>query len=348
MWVPGCYPGRVVLAKGVARIVRPQSWHPPIEPTSDEQVVIKLIKRAKLFVFLREHRHEIFDEDFQEQLGVIYRESRLGQPPVPPAKLALATILQAYTGVSEDEAIEAMVMDRRWQLVLDSLEEREAPFSKGTLVNFRKVLIEHELDRRLIERTVEVARSRGGFGSGRLRAALDSSPLWGAGRVEDTYNLLGHALRKAVGMIARQQGRGLAEVAEEAGAEVLVGGAGSLKAALDLDWDDPEQRTRALVRVLGALEAIEEYCSGEYGAFSLQKRRKPDRPSRPRGACESRTWRKRPTGRPACAGGWRVSGKFRWRTQRCAMAEKAKAAASTVTNATCCATLTPSWSGRWG
>jgi hypothetical protein len=35
---------------------------------------------------------------------------------------------------------------------------------------------------------------------------LVSSPLWGAGRVEDTYNLLGHALRKAVGVIARQQG----------------------------------------------------------------------------------------------------------------------------------------------
>jgi hypothetical protein len=232
--------------------------------------VIKLIKRAKLFVFLREHRHEIFDEEFQEQLGAIYRQSRLGQPPVPPAKLALATILQAYTGVSDDEAIEAMVMDRRWQLVLDCLEEREAPFSKGTLVNFRKALIEHELDRRLIERTVEIARRRGGFGRGRLRAALDSSPLWGAARVEDTYNLLGHALRKALGVIARQQGRGLAEVAEEAGAEVVASGAGSLKAALDLDWDDPEERIRALVRVLEALEAIEGHFTGEDGTFCPQ------------------------------------------------------------------------------
>jgi len=153
---------------------------------------------------------------------------------VPPAKLALATILQAYTGVSEEEAIEATLMDRRWQLVLDCLEERRAPFSKGTLVNFRHALIEHEFDRRLIERTIEVARRRGGFGPGRLRAALDSSPLWGAGRVEDTYNLLGHALRKALGVIARQQGRGLADIAVEAGAGVLRSG-GSLKAALDLD-----------------------------------------------------------------------------------------------------------------
>lgn len=58
------------------------------------------------------------------------------------------------------------------------------------------------MDRRLIERTIEVARQAGAFGAGALRAALDSSPLWGAGRVEDTYNLLGHALRKALGVIA--------------------------------------------------------------------------------------------------------------------------------------------------
>jgi transposase len=51
-----------------------------------------------------------------------------------PALLALATILQAYTGVSDDEVIEAAVMDRRWHLVLDCLDAGQPPFSKGTLV----------------------------------------------------------------------------------------------------------------------------------------------------------------------------------------------------------------------
>lgn len=241
--------------------MRPPTWRPPVEPTPEEQAVLGRIKRAKLFVFLRERRHEVFDEEFQAELATIYRDSAFGHPPVPPARLALATILQAYTGVSDDEAIEATVMDRRWQLVLDCLDEQEPPFSKGTLVGFRKTLIEHDLDRRLIERTVAVAQRRGGFGSRRLRAALDSSPLWGAGRVEDTYNLLGHALRKALGVIARQQGRGLAEVATEAGAASVVVGT-SLKAALDLDWDDPDERGQALARVLGALNAVEEYLDG--------------------------------------------------------------------------------------
>ncbi|MGH3089306.1 MAG: IS1182 family transposase [Rubrobacteraceae bacterium] len=244
--------------------MRPQIWRPPIEPAPRERTVMRLIKRAKLFVFLREHRHEIFDESFQTELSTIYRESALGRPPVPPARIALATILQAYTGVSDDEAMEAMVMDRRWQLALDCLGADEPPFSKWTLVNFRKRLIEDDLDRRLIERTVEVAEERGGFSSRRLRGALDSCPLWGAGRVEDTYNLLGHALRKALGVIARRQGRGLAEVAQEAGAEVVAGN--SLKAALDLDWDDPAQRALALTKVLGALEAVEQCL--ESGGFS--------------------------------------------------------------------------------
>jgi transposase len=229
--------------------------------------VIKAVRRAKLFVFLRQHRHELFDEPFQAELAGTYVDSPKGQPPVPPARLALATILQAYTGVSDDEVIEAAVMDRRWQLVLDCMGAEEPPFSKGTLVGFRKRLIEKNLDRRLIERTVELAAHTGGFGARALRAALDSSPLWGAGRVEDTLNLMGHALRKALGVIAVLQGRGQAAgtaiVAAQAGVPQLA--ASSLKAALDADWDDPAARDAALAGVLGLLDQVEVFIAGLAG-----------------------------------------------------------------------------------
>ena len=243
--------------------MRPPVWCPPVEPSPAEQTVIGLVRKAKLFVWLRAHRHELFDEGFQAKLARAYQESPKGQPPVPPAQLALATILQAYTGASDDEVVEAWVMDRRWQVVLDCLDAERAPFSKGTLVGFRARLVAHNLDRRLVERTVALARAKGGFGDRALRAALDASPLWGAGRVEDTINLLGHALRKALGVIARQQGRGLswnqgvAAVAAEA--EVGLLGASSLKAALDRDWDDPVARDQALGVVLGVLEQVEGF-----------------------------------------------------------------------------------------
>jgi Transposase DDE domain/Transposase domain (DUF772) len=248
-------------------MVRPVVWRPAAELSPAEQAVIKAVRRARLFVFLRLHRHELFDEQFQAELAEAYVDSPKGQPPVPPARLALAVILQAYTKVSDDEVIEATVMDRRWQLVLDCMNTEEPPFSKGTLVGFRGRLIERDLDRRLIERTVELAARTGGFGARALRAALDSSPLWGAGRVEDTFNLMGHALRKALGVIAVLQGRGQA-----AGTGVLAALAGvpqlaasSLKAALDADWDDPAARDAALAQVLGFLDQVGGFVAGQAG-----------------------------------------------------------------------------------
>lgn len=203
--------------------MQPTVWRPPVALSPAEQQIVKRIKRAKLFIFLREHRHTLFDETFQQELATMYKDAPQGQPPISPAKLGLAAILQTYTGVSDDELIEAMVMDRRWQLVLDCLDTEKPPFSKPTFVAFRERMIATQMDRRLLARTVEVAATTGAFGSRNLRAALDSSPLWGAGRVEDTYNLLGHAKCLALGVIARQQGRGLADLSRS-----QIQGAGKL------------------------------------------------------------------------------------------------------------------------
>ena len=103
--------------------MRPMPWSPPVELSPAEQAIVKRIRRAKLFVFLRGRRHELFDAAFQEELAAPYAGSGMGRSPVPPAQLALATVLQAYVGCSDDEVIEATTMDRRWQLDPD----RDAP-----------------------------------------------------------------------------------------------------------------------------------------------------------------------------------------------------------------------------
>jgi hypothetical protein len=110
--------------------MQPETWKPPVELSQQEEQIVKKIRKAKLFVFLRQHRHELLDETFQEELANLYRKAERGQPPVAPAMLALALILEAYTGVSDDEVIEATVMDRRWQLVLDCLDSDQAPWSQ--------------------------------------------------------------------------------------------------------------------------------------------------------------------------------------------------------------------------
>lgn len=111
------------------------------------------IRRAKLFVFLRHHRHDLFDEAFQQELATLYR---------------------------------------------------------------------------------------------------------GAGCVEDTYNLIGHALKKLLSVVAEQRGRDLAEVGHEAGAD-LVGGT-SLKATLDRDWDQQGQRFFSLPLVLHTFRSGDALC----------------------------------------------------------------------------------------
>lgn len=250
--------------------MRPPYWNPPIELSEVEQAIISRIKRAKLFIFLRYNRHHLFNDKFQSELATIFKDSTVGHCPVPPAELALAVILQAYTGVSDDEVIEALVMDRRWQLVLDCHDCQKSPFSKGTLVNFRQGMIDFGLDQRLIERTVEIAKEQGGFGSSNLRAALDSSPLWGAAKVEDTYNLLGHALRKAVRLMAQASGQSIADVVEETQVCNVVVTGDSLKAALDLNWDDPTERSYALEVILNALDTIESSVEKKTDAQQLE------------------------------------------------------------------------------
>ncbi len=81
--------------------------------------------------------------------------------------------------------------------------------------------------------------------------------MWGAGRVEDTYNLIGHALKKVMRVVADWQGRDLIEVGKAIGAE--VGCRTSLKAALDRDWDQIEQREEALGLVLNVLQVVESW-----------------------------------------------------------------------------------------
>ena len=209
-------------------------------------------KTRKFFVFLRERRHELLDTALQDTLARAYSPEPGGKEPVEAGLLALATLLQAYGNVSDREAVELTVMDKRWHMVLDGLDAEQPPFSQGTLFNFRMRLIQHNLDKTLRERTVALAEQTGGFGARQLRAVLDSTPLFGAGRVEETFNLLGHALRKVVELAAAQLDTSVDAIVADAG--LLRVGHSSLKAALDLDWGVPAAREHALGLVLEEVE----------------------------------------------------------------------------------------------
>jgi hypothetical protein len=240
-------------------------WDVPVELAADEQRVAARLRRiGKFYLFLRQVRHELFSIEFEAQLEQAYGKAR-GTAPLPAAMLATVTLLQAYDQVGDAEAVEAAVLDRRWQLVLGCLGAEEAPFSQGVLSQFRQRMIEHDLDRLLLDRTVELAKRHGTFGWKNLKAVLDSSPLLGAGRVEDTWNLIGRALSTVVSCAAKALHVPREQVLAEAQLTLL--GASSLKAALDLDWDDDAQRAAALARLLGEVDALEQWVAQHAAAL---------------------------------------------------------------------------------
>jgi hypothetical protein len=238
----------------------PIRWSCPTELTAEEARIARMLHRiGKFYVFLREIRAELFDEAFQAELAAVYQPR--GTAPVPPALLAMVTLLQAYDQVGDADAVITAQLDKRWQLVLGCLGATEAPFSQGVLVKFRERMVAHDLDRRLLARTIELAKRTGKFGWLRLQAALDSSPLLGAGRIEDTWNLIGRALSAVVTCAAKAVGRPRAEVIAEA--QLTLVARSSLKAALDIDWDDAAAQAAALERLLSEVDRLEHWVAAQ-------------------------------------------------------------------------------------
>ena len=230
-------------------------WKSATNRAREKAAVAALRPSSKFYGFLWSIREELFDDAFQDELIAAY-EPR-GQEPCPPALLAMVMLLQRYAGLSDAAAVDQAENDQRWKLVLGTLGKKQAPFGQGSLVRFRAKAIAHDLDKKLVDRTIELAKKTKKFGWKQLRVALDSSPLEGAGRVEDTWNLIGRVMSKVVNAVAKAAGVDVNIVIEGAGLTVL--GGPSVKAALDVDWGDPDERREALGRLVDEAERLEAW-----------------------------------------------------------------------------------------
>jgi hypothetical protein len=239
-----------------------ERWVPGQTYTRQETAILKSLRRTrKLFAFLRDHRHELFDDEMQSALEAMYRNTGAGKEPVCPARMAMAALMQGYLAVSDAEAVQLTMVDLRWQMVLDCLGNTEEAFSQGAFQEFRQRLIRHDMDRALLEKTRALARTTQAFDYRQLpkdlRIAIDSSPLEGAGRVEDTVNLLAHAGRKIVDCVADLLSWPRERVCAEAGIPLLA--ASSVKKALDYTWSDPADKAEAVSVLVGQLTSLEAW-----------------------------------------------------------------------------------------
>jgi hypothetical protein len=143
-------------------------------------------------------------------------------------------------------------------MVLGCLGAVELAFSQGALHDFRHRMIRADMDRRLLERTVDLARRTGGFDSKKLpkslRVAMASAPLEGAGRVEDTLNLIRHAARQVVACLATMLKRSVEDVCVIVGMPILL--APSIKSGLDGCWESPQDLQQALEELLRQLTSL--------------------------------------------------------------------------------------------
>jgi transposase len=184
------------------------------------------------------------DEDFAE----MYAEGE-GRPSHPPSLMAGILLLQRHEDVSDREATERLQFDLRWQHALRlPMDFPEIPHAN--LSHFRSRLIVHELEGQVFDRLAEMAVEAEVVDPGEPQA-IDSSHVFGAAAVQDTYELLQEGTRKLLETMLRE--------APEAG-EALIeshGLEGRLSADKpDIDWTSQEERREWLQGIVSDARAL--------------------------------------------------------------------------------------------
>jgi len=145
--------------------------------------------------------------------------------------------------VSDAEAIERANFDVRWCVAL-GIEIASRPFVKSTLQLFRSQLVIHERAGAAFQASLEEAK-RQGFLRGKKRTiALDTTPIFGKGAVQDTYNLLATGIVMLVRALAGTTDQGPTDWAAAHDLARYFGT--SLKGEAAINWDRKAERQRAL------------------------------------------------------------------------------------------------------
>jgi transposase len=221
------------------------------------------VGRQNFYGFLASQRGELFRD---EEFAALYCSSN-GRPSVPPSLLATALVLQAYDGVSDDEAKQRADYDLRWKVAL-GIELDARPFAKSTLQVFRAQLIVHAQTRAIFQRSLDMAKHRGVWKKGQppnerqhMKLALDTTHILGRGAVKDTFNLLADGIVHVLRALAKLGPFELTELAEEVGCTRYVQGP-SLKGQADVDWTDPDARQQFLAEIVADADQLLELVRG--------------------------------------------------------------------------------------
>jgi len=203
------------------------------------------IGRGSIYYLLHHLGDEyLSDEDFAS----MYSRGE-GRYSLPPSLLARVTLLQRHDNVSDREAAARVRFDLRWLYAL-RLPIGYEGFAHSNLSHFRARLIVHGLKRLPFDRFNQLAIEVGVLDPEGAQA-IDSSHIFGAGAVQDTYRLLRSALRKLLAVLVQQEpDRARQLIIDLDLAEYQS------SAKPDIDWADPEARAAWLKQVVEDSEAL--------------------------------------------------------------------------------------------
>jgi transposase len=201
------------------------------------------------YVYLADHRHELFrDEDF----ALLYSPDN-GRPSIPPSILAVALMMQWYDNVSDEEAARRAKLDLSWKVAL-GIELMDIPFVKSVLCEFRNKLIIHKQQKRFFELSLKHARMQGFFKTRNIKVALDTTPIFGRGAVEDTYNMLAEGLRQVSRVLAACASQSENDFA--AANDFTRYTAPSFKGTCAINWDNAAERATVLESLVADCDRI--------------------------------------------------------------------------------------------
>jgi hypothetical protein len=216
----------------------------------DAAQLVRPLPEGSFFALLAEHGQRIVrDEDFAECYS-----SRIGRPSIRPSLLAKVMLLQHRTGLSDEQAMEAVAWDLRWKVALGLAVDHQG-WHPTSLTKFRARLLLHGKEQLALENTLRLAEEIGLL-EGTVEQIIDSTPMLGAAATQDTVRLVGHGVRKLIDAVAAvdgDAGRGLDDGLEFDYAKPAD--------KPDCRWRSKSARERMLTRVAEdaerALQAVE-------------------------------------------------------------------------------------------
>ncbi len=208
------------------------------------------LPEGSFFALLAEHGERVVrDEDFADCYS-----GRLGRPSIPPSQLAKVLLLQYRTGLSDEQAMEAVAWDLRWKIAL-GLPVDHAGWNSSTLTRFRARLLLHGKERLALENTLSLAGELGLLDAP-AEQIVDSTPMLGAAATQDTVRLVRSGVRGLIDAVA-----GADEHAAQALDDGLEFDYSRPAEKPDCRWREKAERERMLTRVAEdaerALRAVE-------------------------------------------------------------------------------------------